>query len=700
MTNDKRTNMAAELLLEIGTEEIPSAYLEEGLNELRRLAEACLKENRIEVTGNLRTCGTPRRLVLIGKAIAEKQEDLVQEMTGPPKTVAYDKEGKPTKAALGFAQKQGVSVEELECIETAKGEYLFIKRKIPGRPARDILAEVLPKLVGDIPWPKSMRWGSVGFSFVRPVHWVLALLNGEVIPFEVAGVKSGNTTRGHRFMAPEVMKIVDVRDYFEKIEKSFVLVDQKEREQVVEKLVIEAAESVGGKPAKDPDLVTTVANLVEYPSAVCGNFDRSFLDVPEPVLITAMREHQKYFAVYDGEDRLMPNFVAVNNTIARDTSVVKRGHERVLRARLSDADFFFKEDLKRPLRDRLEDLKRVTYQADLGTSYAKVQRFTRLAEYLGGKVLPGKIEQIKIAASLCKCDLVSQMVTEFPSLQGVVGKVYARIEGQPEEVCAAIYEHYLPTKAGGQLPTSRIGAVVGLADRMDTITGCFAVGLEPSGTADPFALRRHSLAIIRIVADMGWDLSLKELIEKGLSISREEIEFDKGRVFAKVSDFFKERYKQMMLRSDYETDLIEAAISVEFDRINDLRLRIEQLKRFATESSEFHDLALTFKRVTNILKKQGKTFEVDTTLFKETSESALWKTFQALKDDVYGCLGRKDYYGALGLMVKLRKPVDDFFDEVEILTKENEALKANRVGILQQLSKLFLSVADLSKFSI
>jgi glycyl-tRNA synthetase beta chain len=695
-----RKNMTAELLLEIGTEEIPSAYLDEGLNELRRLAEACLKENRIEITGNLLTYGTPRRLVLIGKAIAEKQEDLVQEMTGPPKAVAYDEKGKPTKAALGFAQKQGVPVEELECIEMAKGEYLFIKRKIPGRSARDILTEVLPKLIGEIPWPKSMRWGSVGFSFVRPVHWVLALFNGEVIPFEVAGVKSGNTTRGHRFMAPEAMKIVDVRDYLEKIEKSFVLVDQKEREQVVEKLVIEAAKSVGGRPANDSALVTTVANLVEYPSVVCGNFDNSFLDVPEPVLITAMREHQKYFAVYDGEDRLMPNFVAVNNTIARDTSVVKRGHERVLRARLSDADFFFKEDLKLTLQDRLEDLKRVTYQADLGTSYAKVQRFTRLAEYLGGKVLPEKIEQIKIAARLCKCDLVSQMVTEFPSLQGVVGKVYARIEGQPEKVCAAIYEHYLPTKAGGQLPTSRIGAVVGIADRMDTIIGCFAVGLEPSGTADPFALRRHSLAIIRIVEDMGWDLSLKEFIEKGLSISREEIEFDKGRVFTKVSDFFKERYKQMMLRSDYETDLIEAAISVEFDRINDLRLRIEQLKRFATESSEFHDLALTFKRVTNILKKQEKTFEVDTTLFKETSESALWKTFHALKDDVYGCLGRNDYYRALGLMVKLRKPVDDFFDEVEILTKENEALKANRVGILQQLSKLFLSVADLSKFSI
>ena len=692
--------MAAELLLEIGTEEIPSGYLEDGLKELRLLAEACLKENRIEISDRLLTCGTPRRLVLIGKAIAEKQEDLAQEMTGPPKTVAYDEEGRPTKAALGFAQKQGVSVEELECIDTPKGAYLYVKRLIPGRPTKDILSEALPKLITGIPWPKSMRWGTVGLPFVRPIQWVLALFNGEVISFGLAGVRSGNTTRGHRFMAPETMEVVDIKDYFKKIKGSFVLIDQKEREQVVEKLVTEAAESVGGRPAKDPDLVTTVANLVEYPSAVCGNFDERFLDVPEPVLITAMREHQKYFAVYNGKDQLMPNFVAVNNTVARDTSVVQRGHERVLRARLSDADFFFKEDLKRPLVDRLDDLKRVTYQAELGTSYAKVQRFTRLAQYLAEKVLPKKIEHVKIAASLCKCDLVSQMVTEFPSLQGVMGEVYARIEGQAEEVCAAIREHYLPTKAEGKLPTSKIGALVGMADRMDTIAGCFSVGLEPSGTADPFALRRHSLAIIRIVEDTGWDLSLKAFIEKAISVLREEIEFDKGRVFDKVSYFFRERYKQMMLRSDYETDLIEAAISVAFDRINDLRARIEQLKKFAIESKEFHGLALTFKRVANILKKQEKSFEVDTTLFNESCESVLWNTLQALKDDVYGCLERKDYYRALGFLVRLRKPVDDFFNGVEILLKENEALKTNRIAILQHVARLFLSVGDFSKFSI
>jgi glycyl-tRNA synthetase beta chain len=491
-----------------------------------------------------------------------------------------------------------------------------------------------------------------------------------------------------------------VGDYLQTMMDSFVLIDQKEREQVVERLARKAAGKVNGIPVQDPDLVATVANLGEYPSAVCGGFDEKFLNLPDSVLITAMREHQKYFAVYDGKGQLMPNFVAVNNTVARDESVVQRGHERVLRARLSDADFFFKEDRKRLLGDRLDDLKRVIYQADLGTSYSKVKRFTRLAEYVGEKVVPERLEHIKLAAGLCKCDLVTQMVAEFPSLQGVIGEAYARMDGHPEDVCTAIQEHYLPTKAGGRLPQSDVGAVVGIADRMDTIAGCFAVGLEPTGTADPFALRRHALAIIRIVESKEWDLSLKEFIKKGLSILGEDLDFDNDRVFARVSDFFRERYKQMMLRTDYETDLIEAVISVEFDRINELRPRIDHLKRFASESGDFQELALTFKRVTNIIKKQEKGFEVDPALFKETCESALWDAVQALKDDVYQCMERKEYYEALGLMARLRKPVDEFFDGAEILVKDDQALRENRVGLLQQLAGLFLSVADLSRFSI
>ncbi|MDY6972253.1 MAG: glycine--tRNA ligase subunit beta, partial [Thermodesulfobacteriota bacterium] len=348
--------MIAELLLEIGTEEIPSNYLEQGLGELKRLAEAYLEKNRIKTEGGLFVYGTPMRLVLIGKGISKTQADLVQEVTGPPKNVAYDEDGRPTKAALGFAQKQGVSIKDLEFTVTPRGEYLSIRRRIAGRPTGEVLTDALPKLIADIPWPKSMRWGRVDFPFVRPIQWVLAIFDGKTIPFEVAGVTSNNTTRGHRFMAPDEIEISNVQDYTEKLKGSFVLIDQQERESVVKKVAGEAARTVGGVPIQDPELVTTVANLVEYPSAVCGSFDQAFLALPVPVLITAMKEHQRYFAVYDSKGRLMPNFVGVNNTNARDETVVRRGHERVLRARLSDADFFFREDLKRPLEDRIEAL--------------------------------------------------------------------------------------------------------------------------------------------------------------------------------------------------------------------------------------------------------------------------------------------------------------------------------------------------------
>jgi len=692
--------MVNELLLEIGTEEIPAGYLAEGLAQWRQLVTDCLKANRIHVTGEINTFGTPRRLVLIGKGISEKQDDLVKEITGPPKNVAYDAEGKPTKAALGFAQKQGVPVEAVQCIETPKGEYLYVKRQIPGRPTAEILSESLPGIIAQIPWPKSMRWGAVGFPFVRPIHWVLCLLNGKAVPFEAAGVTSGNSTRGHRFMSPDSMPISGVADYLEKMERAFVVIDPEKRKHMVRETVHGAAETVGGMPSHDPELVDIVANLVEIPSAVCGSFDRSFLELPDVVLITAMREHQKYFAVVDPEGRLMPNFVAVNNTIARDVSLVRRGHERVLRARLSDAAFFVKEDRKTPLLDRLKDLKEVVYQADLGTSYAKVERFTRLARYMAEKILPDEIQTVELAARLCKCDLITQIVGEFPSLQGVMGREYAKLEGYPDAVCAAIYEHYLPLRSGGELPSSRVGAVLGIADRMDTISGCFAVGLEPTGSADPFALRRHALAVIRIMEAMGWDLSLTELTEKALSLLSEEVRFDSTQVFSNIVSFVRDRYKHMMLRADYAPDLIDAVLSAEFDRIKTVRPRMDQLKRFAQESEEFPRLCQTFKRVTNILKKVDMTFQSDPNLFREPCETALWGHVASIKDQVHLFLKQEAYLEALRLMATLRQPVDAFFDGVEVLTRQNEALRQNRVGLLQQISGLMLLVADFSKFTM
>jgi glycyl-tRNA synthetase beta chain len=692
--------MFRELLLEIGTEEIPSDYLENGLKELRDLAESHLKNSRIEIGEPLVAYGTPRRLVLIGKAVQDKQDDTVQEITGPPKAAAFDDQGKPTKAALGFARKHGVSVDDLGLIETPKGDYLFVKRSIPGRPTAEVLSEVFPRILADIPWPKSMRWGSEGFSFVRPIHWMIALYGNAVIPFEIAGIRSGNTTAGHRFMAPRMMEVASLDDYLAKVRKSFVVLDQKERARKVEEIVAKAAAEASGVPITDEELVSTVANMVEYPSAVCGSFDKSFLAIPSPVLITAMKKHQKYFALLDGQGRLMPNFVAINNTIAKDESVVRKGHEKVLRARLSDASFFFKEDRKKPLEARVEDLKGVIYQAELGTSYAKVQRFTALAEFMAGKVAPDKLQQVRLAARLCKCDLVTQMVTEFPTLQGVMGMEYARLDGHPEEACVAVYEHYLPARAGDELPSSAPGAIVGVADRMDTIAGFFAIGMEPTGAADPFALRRHALAIIRILENRDWDVSLRELVSKALSILRKEISFDEPLISNKVLDFFRERYRQMMLRSDYGYGLIEAAIAVEFDRINQLRSRLDQLQAFVKEFGEFESFVLTFKRISNILKNQTETVQVQPALFKASCESKLWESYQVVKRPIEDFIEKRNAYEALKLMATLKGPVDDFFNGVEILTKESAELKNNRVGMLQELSRLFLKVADFSKFAI
>jgi glycyl-tRNA synthetase beta chain len=688
-----------ELLLEIGTEEIPSGYLESGLKELRRLAESYLRDNRIEMEGGLYTYGTPRRLVLVGKAIADRQEDTIQELTGPPKKTAFDEEGNPTKAAFGFAKKQGVSVDELQLLETPKGEYLHFKRKMPGRPTIELLSEILPELIANIPWPKSMRWGTGGFSFVRPIHWVLALFNGEVISFEVAGVRSGNKSRGHRFMAPQIMEIDDLQDYLRKMNEGSVVIDQREREGEVEKAISTAAKTVSGTPMRDPELLSTVANMVEYPSAICGGFDKAFLNLPDPVLITAMKEHQRYFPIRDREDRLMPNFVAVNNTIARDEYIVRKGHERVLRARLADADFFFKEDRKRPLEDRLEDLKAVIYQAELGTSFAKVQRFTKLAEYLARQIAPEKTNDVRLAARLCKCDLVTDMVGEFPSLQGTMGEIYARLDGHPEDVCLAISDHYLPSQAESELPGSLIGSIVGMADRMDTIVGCFAVGLEPTGTADPYALRRHALGIIRIIRAKKIGISLKDFVSKSGSILNEAVTFDREKVVGRVLDFIKDRFKNLLLSEGIAQDFVEAVITIDFSFLNQIEERIVALRRFREISKDFGRLTISFKRIMNIVRGFEGTDKVNPDLFEHTSEKNLWKTFQSVKDNVQKEIDRGTHFDALNSIAELTGPVDEFFSDVMVMA-EDVRIRENRLGMLKGLNQLFLQIADFSRFAI
>jgi glycyl-tRNA synthetase beta chain len=690
--------MFGELLLEIGTEEIPSDYLDKGLEELKSLAESCLRDNRIEIEGGLITYGTPRRLVLVGRAVADKQEDIVQEMTGPPKKAAFDEQGNPTKAAFGFAQRHGVSVEDLGIIETPKGEYIHVSRKLSGKPTRDILSEVMPELIASIPWPKSMRWGSGAFSFVRPIHWVVALYSGEVIPFAVAGVTSGNKTRGHRFMAPQAAEVDGLEDYTQKIKELFVIVDQNERKGEIEKTAKSAVRKISGIILKDQELLSTVTNMVEFPSAVCGNFDREFLDLPDPVLITAMKKHQRYFSVRDSDGRLMPNFVAINNTVARDESIVQKGHERVLRARLADAGFFFEEDRKRPLEDRLEDLKGVVYHAQLGTSFAKVERFTRLAEYLAEKAAPEKTHEVRLAARLCKCDLVTEMVMEFPSLQGVIGEIYARFDGHAEDVCRAISDHYLPTQADSKLPESWAGSLIGLADRMDTIVGFFAIGLEPTGTADPFALRRQTLAIIRIIRDKSITVSMPDLVGKSASILSESLSFDSAQVIDRVLSFFKERLRNMLLSEDIRHDLIDAVITSDFSMLHQVEKRIAALQRFRDHSEFFMPMTTAYKRILNILKDFEGPREVVPELFEGKSEEDLWKEFTEVKDKAIREIEGENYFEALSEIAVLSGAIDEFFSQVMVMAEER-SVRENRLAILMNLRDLFIRIADFSRFS-
>jgi glycyl-tRNA synthetase beta chain len=664
----------SDLLLEIGTEEIPSTYLNRGLEEFGHLAKDYLRENRIVVEGSISTYGTLRRLVLVGKAIADKQEDTIQEITGPPKKAAFD-------------------------LDTPKGEYLYVKRKIPGRPTIDLLSEFLPELIANIPWPKSMRWGSGEFSFVRPIHWVVAIFDGQVIPFEVAGVRSGNKTSGHRFMASQFIEVGDLQDYLRKMTKSSVIIDRREREGKVEASVIKAAKKISGTPIEDPELLSIVTNMVESPSAICGGFDKLFLNLPDHVLITAMREHQRYFSIRDEEGRLMPHFVAINNTIARDESIVRKGHERVLQARLADADFFFREDRKRPLEERLEDLKTVIYQAELGTSFAKVQRFTKLAEYLAGQIAPEKLNDVRLAARLCKCDLVTEIVTEFPSLQGIMGEIYARLDGHPEDVCIAISDHYLPVQAESKLPGSLIGSIVGMADRMDTIVGCFALGLEPTGTADPYALRRQALGIIRLIRDKKITVALPYFVRESGSILSDTISFDLEGVTGKVLNFIKDRFKNMLLSEDITQEFIEAVITTDFNFLNQLEKRIEALRKFRDISKDFELMAIAFKRIMNILKGFEGTYRVNPDLFEDKSEENLWKIFQSVKAKARKEIDRENYLEALNLMARLSGPVDEFFSQVMVMA-EDKRVRENRIGMLKELNNFFLQIADFSKFAV
>lgn len=687
--------MSAELFLEIGTEEIPAGFLPPAMADLERLMRKELEAGRIGFE-TIRTFATPRRLVLAVSGVALEQARQEVTAAGPSVAVAFDAEGNPTKAALGFARGNGVEVSELERRQTDKGEYLYVSKVVEGRPTNELLPELLPRIIDAIPFKKSMRWKDLDIRFARPMHWIVALFGGQVVPFSYGNLNSGNVSFGHRFMAPGAFEVTGLDQYLVDAEKHFVIVDPARRRQLIAEQLDEVVGRTEGKLNPDEDLLDEVAFLVEYPTAVMGGFEKTYLQLPPELLITVMREHQRYFTVVDGHGKLLPRFVTISNTRVEDLTVVQQGNERVLRARLSDAMFFWNEDRKQRLESRLEALKNVVYQAKLGTSYEKVMRFKTLAVELARQQVPEVAELTERAALLAKCDLETGMVFEFTELQGVMGREYALLDGEDPRVARAIFEHYLPVQAGGELPSDDVGAFVSIADKIDSICGCFGVGLIPTGTADPFALRRSAIGILNIILERGYRLSLVALIERSLGLLGDKLTRPSAEVAAEVLEFIRMRFFNMLTSQGQPQDMVDAVLSAAFDDPLDALQRVTGLAGFR-EEGEFEALAVTFKRVVNIVKTGTET-PVDTALFEADCEGLLLDALQRVSGQFEQFVADGAYLDALRTAGELRTPVDALFEGVMVMSPD-EAVKNNRLALLTVVARLFQGIADFSKIA-
>jgi len=687
--------MARELFLEIGTEEIPAGFLPLAMKDLERLTRKELDAAGIAF-GELKTFATPRRLAIVVAGVAEEQPTLRTTAMGPAKQIAFGPDGQPTKAGEGFARGQGVKVEELKIVATDKGEYVCAEKETVGRPTLELLPEMLPRIVAAIPFKKSMRWMDLEVRFARPMHWIVALFGGEVVPFGYGNLASGNRSRGHRFMAREEFIVESAAQWQAELARRYVMVDQAERRALIEEGVKAAAKAVGGTVNPDPELFDEVSFLVEDVTPLCGSIEERFLQLPRELLITSMREHQRYFTVADPDGRLLPHFITVSNTRPADPGVVVKGNERVLRARLSDAMFFWQEDRKVKLESRLEALKNVVYQQKLGTSYEKVQRFTAIAVTLAEKFEPGAVEQTRRAAQLAKCDLETGMVYEFPELQGVMGREYALLEGEDKRIATAIFEHYLPTGAGGELPSDNLGAFVSLADKIDTLCGCFGVGLIPTGTADPYALRRSAIGILNIILDRGYRLSVPELVARSVGLLEAKLTRPAAEVVADVVEFIRLRLVNLLTGQGQAADVVDAVLAAGFDDPVDAVARVRALAELKGRT-DFEPLAVAFKRVVNIIKG-GVAAPIEPKLFEADCEKTLHTALRQAQGEVAGLVAEGDYPAALKAIARLRAPVDGFFDGVMVMAKD-EAVKTNRLALLTGVAGLFKGIADFSRLA-
>lgn len=708
------------LLFEIGTEEIPAKFMPGILKQLQELAAGKMQELRIPFE-NITVYGTPRRMTFIAAGVAETQADSTIEAKGPSVKIAFVS-GAPSKAAIGFARGQGVDVNELE----VRGEYVYAVKHLAGQPVADLLPALLLDILESLSFPKNMRWADYDFRFVRPIRWLVALFGDKVIPVEITGVKSGRYSMGHRFMQQSMKEAVENKGllsaalnkvgnvvhsavmgmqgaveipnadaYVQALADNFVLVDQDARRELIRQQVTELAAAEGGIAEIDEDLLEEVNYLVEYPTALCGKFEEKFLSLPKEAIITPMREHQRYFPVVDAEGRLLNKFITVRNGGKEFLDVVAHGNERVLRARLSDAEFFFNEDRKIKLEDRLEKLKTVSFQEGLGNMYDKSERLTKLAEMVKFAINV-KVDDanLKRTALLAKTDLVAGMVVEFTELQGVMGREYAKLDGEPAEVAAGIYEHYLPRFAGDELPQGTIGRIVGISDKLDNIVATFSRGLAPTGSQDPYALRRQALGIINILISSNYHLPLIKILAGALYLLNIKPE-DTSKLIPQILEFFKLRLKNLMIEQGIRYDVVDAVFADERnDDLVDIYARCQALNAYVAlpESEAVIQASI---RVCNLCKKIDTEVAISSALFADPAEQELHDVLIRLNKELIPDIVTYNYAAALKLAEQVVEPVNKFFDSVMVMD-ENVAVKNNRLALLEQAKEVTNAVGDLS----
>ena len=704
-----KTPAPVELLFEIGAEEIPAGMLPRAVADLKTILEKHLIAENLMEGVTVETFGGPRRLTAVARGIIAKQADLDMEVTGPPKSIAYDNVGAPTRAAVSFAEKQGVPLHELITVQTAKGEFIAAKVTKRGRTSFDLLYEILPRVIHDLNWPKTMTWtGLKDARFIRPIRWIVALLDSKPLKFSFGGVTAGDTTSGHRFLGQQHIRVSNFADYEKKLRANGVIVRPEERREKIVRELESHAKRSGYHVHPDADLLELVTYLNEFPSVIEGDFDPAFLDLPDEILITVMRGHQKYFAVEKRGGELAPHFLAVIN-LAKDTKgLVRAGHERVLRARFADARFFWESDQKVQLAEILPKLQKVTYESRLGSYFDKVERTRSIARWLAEGwynlgVHNAHVADADRAAELAKCDLATEMVREFPELQGIVGGLYAKAQGESEDVADAVYDHYRPVGLDDPVPRNLTGCAVALADKLDSIVGCFSVGVVPTGSSDPYALRRAALGIVKIILEKKLYVSLSLYIgAAGKALlnhpPRKQITEPQEQ---QVLEFLLERARFVLReKSGYAYDEVNAVLRAGSDDLVDVEKRLKALKAIR-KSKNFEPLAVSFKRIRRILEKANLGSDVravDEKLFEKDVERELYAAVRKAAGKVSEDKRAGKYQDALEEIAGLRKVVDQFFVDVMVMA-EDEAVRNNRLALLAELLREFTTIADFSELA-